>query len=100
MRVNVYTEEFEFDRPEIDIVVANYTAARTGHPARNYGLRFYLKSPPELHHTEKDDDRSAVTFWCGPDIDNCVRFLNMAAANAATIANLQKANAITEEQRR
>lgn len=27
------------------------------------GLRFYLRSSPELHHTDKDDDSSAVTFW-------------------------------------
>jgi hypothetical protein len=31
----------------------------------NYGLRVYLKSHRDLHFTSRDDDRSAVTFWCG-----------------------------------
>lgn len=28
-----------------------------------HGLRFYLKSPNDLHHSADDDDRSAITFW-------------------------------------
>lgn len=28
-----------------------------------YGIRMYLASPPELHHSPEDDDRSAITFW-------------------------------------
>lgn len=27
------------------------------------GVRIMLASPPELHSTRDDDDRSAVTFW-------------------------------------
>lgn len=28
-----------------------------------YGVRMYLASPPELHDSPEDDDRSAITFW-------------------------------------
>lgn len=65
MRVNVYTEELT---AEAEIVHADYVSSRTGEPMRNYGLRIYLKSAPELHFVPpRDDDRSAVTFWCGPN---------------------------------
>lgn len=26
-------------------------------------VRLFLKSPETLHHTDTDDDRSAITFW-------------------------------------
>jgi hypothetical protein len=70
MRVNVYTEELLHEGdglPIAEIVHADYVSGRTGQPMRNYGLRIYLKSPLELHYVPpRDDDRSAVTFWCGP----------------------------------
>jgi hypothetical protein len=28
-----------------------------------YGIRVFLASPDVLHHSEADDDRSAITFW-------------------------------------
>lgn len=69
MRVNVYTEELipaDFGQPAIEVVTADYISSRTGEPMRNYGLRFYFKSHPDLHYIKgRDDDRSAVTFWCG-----------------------------------
>ena len=65
MRVNVYTEELPFS-VDAEIVTANYTSSRTGEPMTNYGLRVFLRSHEDLHHSIKDDDRSAVTFWCGP----------------------------------
>ena len=71
MRVNVYTEElvdaFD-DKPFAEIVQANYTSSRTGEPMTNWGLRVFLRSAPELHYIPgRDDDRSAVTFWCGKE---------------------------------
>jgi hypothetical protein len=56
MRINIYSEELT---PRIEIV--EKTAANTGETF--VGLRFYLKSPPELHSTAEDDDTSAVTLW-------------------------------------
>ena len=78
MRVNVYTEEFDYAQPEIEIVTADYTNSRTNAPMTNYGVRFYLKSAPELHTPPNDDDRSAVTFWCGPNPENMRVFLEQA----------------------
>lgn len=76
MRVNVYTEELPDDSSSIEVVHADYISSRTGEPMRNYGLRIYLKSAPELHHIPgRDDDRSAVTFWCGSDKSNILTFL-------------------------
>jgi len=55
MRVNVYAEEID-GRGELVEKIAD-----TG--ARFLGVRFYLRSPPELHRRPDDDDSSAVTFW-------------------------------------
>ena len=80
MRINVYTEELT---DEAEIVTADYVSSRTGKPMTNYGLRVYLKSHPDLHHIPgRDDDRSAVTFWCGSERENVERFL--AALRKAT----------------
>jgi hypothetical protein len=57
MRINVYEEELTSD---VEVVS---TTADTGHTF--YGVRLYLKSAPELHNNELDDDRSAVTIWVG-----------------------------------
>lgn len=75
MRVNVYTEELKL---EAEIVEADYVSSRTGQPMTNYGLRIYLKSHPDLHYIPgRDDDRSAVTFWCGSDRRNIYDFIAM-----------------------
>ena len=59
MRVNVYAEELTDD------VKVVKTTADTG---RTYsGVRFYLSSADQLHHSETDDDRSAVTLWGPPE---------------------------------
>ena len=50
MRINLYTEELTDDVQVVE---------KDGF----HGLRFYLKSPHELHHDQGDDDRSAITFW-------------------------------------
>lgn len=88
MRVNVYTEElmtdFDSDTISAEIVTAEYISSRTGQPMTNYGLRIYLKSAPELHFIPgRDDDRSAVTFWCGPDRMLVVNFWNFIHVKAS-----------------
>jgi hypothetical protein len=55
VRVNVYAEELT---SECELVKKT---AETG--TTFYGLRFYLKSPPDLHNSASDDDRSAITLW-------------------------------------
>lgn len=81
MRVNVYTEElpdFGLARPHVEIVTADYVSSRTGERMTNYGLRVYLKSHPDLHFVPpRDDDRSAVTFWCGSKPGNLLQFVDM-----------------------
>lgn len=83
MRVNVYTEELltgEDKFPFAEIVTADYISSRTGESMTNYGLRVYLKSAPELHNIPgRDDDRSAVTFWCGASQKNIFAFLELVS---------------------
>lgn len=81
MRINVYTEELlpidQNDPIMAEIVYADYISSRTGEPMRNYGLRIYLKSAPELHYIPgRDDDRSAITFWCGSKDKNVLAFID------------------------
>lgn len=88
MRINVYTEELLPDGNRTDPVVAeivhaDYVSSRTGLPMRNYGLRIYLKSAPDLHYVPpRDDDRSAVTFWCGDKEKNVFAFLDLVRERA------------------
>jgi hypothetical protein len=80
MRVNVYTEELingEGNGPLAEIITADYVSSRTGLPMTNYGLRVFMKSAPELHYIPgRDDDRSAVTFWCGSERAKVFAFLD------------------------
>lgn len=88
MRINVYTEELlryiDNDKPVIaEIVTADYVSSRTGQPMTNWGLRIFLASAPELHYVPpRDDDRSAVTFWCGDKEKNVLDFLDLLRATA------------------
>lgn len=79
MRLNIYTEELltEDDKqPMAEIVHVDYISSRSGQPMRNYGLRIFVKSPPELHYIPgRDDDRSAVTFWVGSKEKNVFALL-------------------------
>lgn len=80
MRINVYTEELlplnSIDPKMVEIVTADYISSRTGEKMTNYGLRIFLRSAPELHYIPgRDDDRSAITFWCGPKEKNIALFL-------------------------
>lgn len=90
MRINIYTEELITTQTVVqrtgepiapiaaEIVTAVYVSSRTNQPMTNYGLRIFLKSAPELHYIPgRDDDRSAVTFWCGSEKQNVVKFLEL-----------------------
>lgn len=57
MRINVYAEELPSHPKDVEFVYKNVDGRRF------YGVRVYLKSTMELHHTDADDDRSAITFW-------------------------------------
>lgn len=67
MRINVYAEELPDlpkpdestvgKRPPMEVVI------KTVNQQLFYGIRLYLKSAPELHYGNSDDDRSAITFW-------------------------------------
>lgn len=59
MRINVYAEELG---GETELVTKTVEDDKFGRRTF-YGLRFYLKSPPELHDDPEDDDRSAITIW-------------------------------------
>lgn len=59
MRINVYAEELT---DEIEITSKTVTDEEFGERTF-YGVRLFLKSPKELHHSDQDDDRSAITFW-------------------------------------
>lgn len=63
MRINVYSQELT-----TELKVISKKAEDTG--ITYHGVRMYLASPDILHHTEEDDDRSAITFW----IPNAERF--------------------------
>lgn len=81
MRINVYTEELLpvncHDPRTCELVHADYVSSRTGEKMRNWGIRIYLKSHQDLHFIPgRDDDRSAVTFWCGDSIKNVFEFLD------------------------
>lgn len=80
MRLNVYTEELPdgSQMPMCEVVTAEYVSSRTGLLMKNYGLRVYLKSHPDLHYIPgRDDDRSAVTFWCGSKEKNLRQFVDI-----------------------
>jgi hypothetical protein len=87
MRVNCYTEELllnQHNGPIAEIVTAEYVSPVTGKQMTNYGLRIYLKSHADLHFTsDGDDDRSAVTFWCGAEKKNIFDFMNGVLRAAA-----------------
>jgi len=92
MRVNVYTEELinGGDQPLAEIVTAEYVSSRTGLPMKNYGLRVFMKSAPELHYIPgRDDDRSAVTFWCGDSRAKLLAFWE-AVKTAIEVDNMHK----------
>lgn len=55
-RIHLYSQELT---KEVTLVEAHANDVNITY----YGVRFWLASPDLLHHTDEDDDRSAVTFW-------------------------------------
>jgi hypothetical protein len=103
MRINVYTEEllanFGPNTPSCaEIVKTEYVSSRTGEKMANYGLRIYFKSHPDLHYVPpRDDDRSAVTIWCGSREKNVVKFWD-DIATALQLSTLKNWREKTEAQ--
>lgn len=100
MRINVYTEELISggDKPMAEIVTATYISSRTGESMKNYGVRIFLHSAPELHYIPgRDDDRSAITFWCGSKERNMLAFLD-AVRDVINADTLQLWHDKTEQQ--
>lgn len=60
MRLNVYSQELITEGPARAIERIEKTAD-TG--IVYSAVRLFLISPEQLHHTDEDDDRSAITFW-------------------------------------
>ena len=55
MRINIYSQELT---PEVHV-----TAKKSNTGIVYRAVRLMLHSPPQLHHTDEDDDRSGITFW-------------------------------------
>ena len=81
MRINVYAEELT---DEIELVTKTVTDDEFG-TRTFYGIRMYLLSPKELHHSVEDDDRSAITYW--------VKWTKADGTNSAPVALLFRAMA-------
>lgn len=105
MRINVYTEELLPTSQGVltvaEVVTADYISSRTGKKMTNYGVRIYLRSAPELHYVPpRDDDRSAITFWCGEKERYVLEFLDdiRRIAYASTLKIWRdKTNAVQKE---
>lgn len=59
MRMNIYAEELT---DETELVEKDVTDEEFG-TRTFYGIRLFLHSPDQLHHSAEDDDRSAITIW-------------------------------------
>lgn len=55
MRINVYSQELTTE--------VNHIEKESNTDKVYQGARLMLHSSEILHHTEDDDDRSAITFW-------------------------------------
>lgn len=60
MRINVYSEELT---PDTEFIEKPNVIGEDGEPITFYGFRIFLKGSDDLHRTEFDDDRPAITFW-------------------------------------
>jgi len=65
MRINVYEEELPFPYEVENGTAIEVVSKQTYSGKTFFGIRVYLQSSDELHNTQDDDDRSAITFW-GP----------------------------------
>ena len=97
MRLNIYSEELTTEQ---SVIVKKIHHEPDGE-ATFYGLRFYLKSPPELSSTKEDDDRSAVTFWvAAPTSENDVGIDALANMFGAAETNLAELSVSLSDQAR
>lgn len=97
MRINVYNEEMAYEWQSL-----TRTATNTG--IEFHGMRMFLKSPDSLHHTEEDDDRSAIT-WFWHDARTGGRLADMLESMAMDIRSVIRQNEsypgqVAEAQRR
>lgn len=64
MRINIYSQELIPDSgSHVELLTKVAEETVDGVPLLYSAVRLYLKSPPELHFEEGDDDRSGITFW-------------------------------------
>lgn len=61
MRINVYSQELITEGPAKAVAGLLERKADTG--VVYSAVRLFLISPDQLHHTDDDDDRSAITLW-------------------------------------
>ena len=57
---------------DVELVTKSNVIGADGEPVTFHGVRFWLKGTDDLHRTEHDDDRPAITFWVG-DIADATR---------------------------
>lgn len=79
MRVNVYAKELTNEVTKV------HATADTGKVFS--GIRFMLESSDKLHHTQADDDRSAVTIWGPKDTlrELFTKALDLLSVNSAGV---------------
>lgn len=82
MRIQVYSQEITSD---VRLVCKTANTGKT-----YWGVRFFLHSPEQLHHTPDDDDRSAVTFWLSQNPVRLEAFAQELDRMAAQIRALPK----------
>ncbi|HJZ69283.1 MAG TPA: hypothetical protein VKF81_14260 [Blastocatellia bacterium] len=64
MKINVYAEEYVDERR------TKFVKKTTAQGTQFCGVSVFLKSHKDLHDSETDDDRSAITFWSYDRKDN------------------------------
>jgi hypothetical protein len=91
MRINVYSQELITEGPTKAVERVEQTAD-TG--IVYSAVRLFLISPEQLHHTDEDDDRSAITFWLPKSynrrlyIANCFKHMAALIESAPTETGL------------
>lgn len=82
MRVNVYSQELLTEltnQRQLETVVKESDTGVT-----YSAVRMFLASPEELHDTDTDDDRSAITIWLPQSPDR----RQWLAANLETLSKM------------
>jgi hypothetical protein len=92
MRVNIYAEEIT---GETSLEVK----APEGMDVQFYGIRMYLDSPSVLHHTEDDDDRSAITLWVPWTKDGGHDWTRILTLLDNLVSEVEKAEAVEFERK-